>query len=126
MWATFPMLREALAVMQAWGFDYRTGGAWPKRYPSGKLAFGPGYRCRSTVEPWLLGIRGKPKNSRSHRNIIEGAVREHSRKPDSVYEWCSTYVEGPKAELFSSTDWPGFASWGSEAAKFNQQEELIA
>lgn len=119
MWAIWPMLSEAIDTMSSWGFAYRTGGHWEKRKASGKLAFGTGYRVRSASEPWLLGIRGKPKNSRSHRNVIEGVVREHSRKPDHVYKWCSSYIEGPKAELFSRAAWPGFDVWGNESGKFS-------
>ena len=47
LWATYPMLREAFTVLDAWGFTYVTGGPWVKRGQSGKLAFGPGYVLRT-------------------------------------------------------------------------------
>lgn len=122
MWATSPLLREGLETVKAWGFDYRTCGVWVKKTVHGKIAFGTGYRVRNATELFLLGFKGNPKNSRSHRNVIEGTIREHSRKPDSVYDWCSTYVDGPKCELFSRTNWPGFETWGNQAGLFNKEE----
>ena len=92
MWATFPLLPEALVILKHWGFRYVTGGAWHKRTRHGKTAFGTGYRVRSAVEPWLLGVVGNPFTSRSHRNLIEGLARQHSRKPEEAYTWLETYM----------------------------------
>ena len=61
MWATFPMLPDALRLMAAWGYTYRTGGAWAKQSKTGRaLAFGTGYIFRSAAELLLVGVRGKP------------------------------------------------------------------
>lgn len=119
LWATWPLLAEALGVLTAWGFVYKTGGHWQKMTKNGLLAFGTGYRARSASEPWLLGFKGNPKNSKGHRNAIVGEAREHSRKPDEAYDWARTYVEGPKCDLFSREDHDGFACWGDEVGKFN-------
>jgi N6-adenosine-specific RNA methylase IME4 len=118
------MLEQAFDLMRAWGFVYKTGGAWFKTTSGGKLAFGTGYRLRNACEPFLLGFRGSPKNSRSHRNVLTGAVREHSRKPDEIYPWCESYVPGPKCELFSRTSREGWATWGDETGLFTQNEEM--
>jgi N6-adenosine-specific RNA methylase IME4 len=105
-------------VMHAWGFRYVTGGAWHKKTRHGKTAFGPGYRARSSCEPFLLGIRGRPVNSRSERNLIEGLARAHSQKPEEAYAWCERYLPGARrAELFSRTARPGWDTWGDEAGK---------
>jgi N6-adenosine-specific RNA methylase IME4 len=107
------------ACLHAWGFRYVTGGAWHKRTRHGKTAFGPGYRVRSACEPYLLGIRGWPKNSRSERNLIEGLARAHSQKPEEAYAWCERYMPGARrVELFSRTSRPGWDTWGIEAGKF--------
>ena len=121
LWATWPMLDKAFEVMSAWGFDYKTGGVWHKKTVNGKTAFGTGYRVRSASEPFLLGFIGNPINSRSERNVIEGLVREHSRKPDEAYAWAERYLpDAWRVEIFSRTDRPGWDSWGDETGKFNQ------
>lgn len=73
MWATFPMLPQALETMRAWGFTYKTGGAWGKLSKTGaKVAFGTGYVLRSAAELFLIGTIGKPKiRSASVRNLID-------------------------------------------------------
>jgi N6-adenosine-specific RNA methylase IME4 len=116
LWATAPMLREGLEVMASWGFRYVSMGVWHKRTAHGCTAFGTGYRLRSACEPWLLGVVGNPKTSRSHRNLFEGLIREHSRKPDSAYQWAESYVPGARrADLFSRQTRPGWEAWGNEA-----------
>lgn len=121
MWATFPMLREGLDLMDAWGFDYRTGGAWGKQSSTGaKLAFGTGYIFRSAAELLLVGVRGEPTwTSRSERNLWLAPVREHSRKPDCVIEMTERLAIGPRLELFARQERPGWTSWGNEVGKFD-------
>jgi N6-adenosine-specific RNA methylase IME4 len=119
------MIREAFEVMEAWGFAYKTGGHWAKKTKNGKLAFGTGYRARCASEPFLLGFRGNPRNSRRHRNAIEGIVREHSRKPEEAFAWCESYVEGTRCELFSRARRPGWDVWGDDTDRFSPSEELM-
>lgn len=118
LWATWPMIREAFEVMESWGFAYKTGGHWQKMTKNGLMGFGTGYRVRSASEPWLLGFRGNPRNSKSHRNAISGLAREHSRKPEEAYDWAKTYVDGPKCDLFAREAHEGFDCWGNETDKF--------
>ena len=125
LWATSPMLPQAFEVLDAWGFRYGSMGAWHKKTKNNKTAFGTGYLLRSACEPWLIGVRGKPKNSRSHRNIIEGEAREHSRKPEEAYAWCESYVEGSRCELFSRARRPNWDVWGDDTDRFSQGDELM-
>ena len=119
LWATFPMLPQALDVMAAWGFSYKSGGVWHKVTASGKQAFGTGYRVRCAAEPFLLGTIGNPVTSRSHRNSIIGIVREHSRKPEEAYQWAETYMpDVHRCELFARQRRPGWASWGNQTDHF--------
>jgi N6-adenosine-specific RNA methylase IME4 len=121
LWATFPMLPQALEVMSAWGFSYRSGGVWHKRTSGGKTAFGTGYRVRGACEPFLLGFIGNPKNSRSERNLIEGTVREHSRKPETAYEWAERYLpDAHRCELFSRQRRPGWECFGNDVDHFQE------
>lgn len=125
LWATSPMLDVAFTTMAAWGFRYVSQGQWIKRTTGGKLAFGTGYRMRSSSEPFLLGTIGNPKNSRSHRNVIDGLRREHSRKPEEAYAWAETYLPNARrAELFLRTPRPGWDGWGNETEKFKQKEAM--
>jgi N6-adenosine-specific RNA methylase IME4 len=122
LWATWPLLPEALTVMTAWGFPYVTGGAWHKKTVGGKTAFGTGYRVRCASEPFLLGFIGNPKNSRGERNLIEGVVREHSRKPEAAFAWAERYLPfARRLELFSRTNREGWDCWGDEIGKFNEE-----
>jgi N6-adenosine-specific RNA methylase IME4 len=109
MWATAPMLPQAIETMAAWGFKFVSAGAWAKQSSTGaKWAFGTGYCYRSAAEFWLLGQIGKVKyRSHSIRNLIVAPVREHSRKPD-----------GPRIELFAREAAPGWVAWGNETEKF--------
>lgn len=120
MWATWPHLPTALELMAAWGFAFKTGGAWVKRTSGGKVAFGTGYLLRSATEPFLIGTRGAPKiGSRSIRNLIDSARREHSRKPPESRAIVEALRPGVAAcELFGREPWPGRAVWGNEPDRF--------
>lgn len=119
MWATFPMLPEAIDLMKAWGFQYKSGAAWHKKTKHGKTAFGTGYIFRSAAELLLVGVSGKPKSlNRSTRNLIEAEAREHSRKPDCTYDLIEGLYAGPYLELFARTQRQGWTAWGNQTEKF--------
>jgi N6-adenosine-specific RNA methylase IME4 len=124
MWATAPMLPQAFEVMKAWGFAFKTAGAWGKLSKSGqKTAFGTGYVYRSAAEFYLLGTIGSPAiKSRSVRNLILAPVREHSRKPDQMHEDVESLFDGPYLELFARSPRAGWTVWGNQADKFVSAE----
>lgn len=123
LWATHPMLREAMQVMDAWGFRFVTSGVWVKRgATTGKLAFGTGYVLRSCSELFLIGKVGEPQSlDKSTRGVIESPRRQHSRKPDLAYATAERLF-GParRADLFSRQTRHGWTSWGAEATKFDE------
>ncbi len=122
LWATNPMLPQAFEVMEAWGFTFKTAGHWVKRTRHGKLAFGTGYILRCAGEPFLIGTRGAPKCARNVRSVIEGPIREHSRKPDEAFTAAEALIPtARRIELFSRQSRPGWASWGNETTKFNEE-----
>lgn len=124
LWATAPMLCQAIATLDAWGFSYSTMGTWAKRTPNGKLRWGTGYRLRSTSEPFLIGTRGKPRSARNVPSHIDGLAREHSRKPEEAYRFAEMMLPGaPRVEIFSRQRRPGWENWGFEATKFNEAAE---
>jgi N6-adenosine-specific RNA methylase IME4 len=120
MWATNPMLPQAIEVMQARGFTFKTAGHWVKRTKHGKLAFGTGYILRCAGEPFLIGTLGNPKTARNVRSVIEGLVREHSRKPDEAYQEAERLMPDAmrRADLFSRQARPGWDAWGNEVGRF--------
>lgn len=128
MWGIWSMLPEALALLNAWGFAFKTGGAWGKQSSTGeRLAFGPGYHYRGASEFWLLGTIGSPAIlSHSIRNFILtedfnfilAPVREHSRKPDQMHSDLEKLYAGPRCELFAREALAGWDVWGNQTDKF--------
>lgn len=136
MWACFPMLREALGLMEHWGFTYITGGPWNKLTATGKRAFGTGYVLRGSSELFLIGRHGHPqiKNKVTRNCLFTGdlptnlndigillscARREHSRKPDEMILLIENLFQGPYLELFSRQRRLGWDAWGNETTKFS-------
>lgn len=136
LWATWPNLLDALAVIQAWGFTYKTAGfVWTKAH-AGQLEMfdeailgymGLGYWTRANSEPCLLATRGRPKRVAADvRQAIIEPRREHSRKPDCVHERIERLVAGPYLELFARQKRPGWTAWGNETDKFNPVDDVWA
>lgn len=120
LWATHPMLPQGFATLEAWGFRFVTSGVWGKRTARGKLAFGTGYCLRCASEPFLLGAIGEPKTTRGVRTMIEGPLREHSRKPDEAYRAAEALMPlAFRADLFARERRFGWDAWGDEASKFD-------
>jgi len=119
LWALGPQLPQAMEVITAWGFTFKTGGHWAKVGTSGKQHFGTGYILRNAGEPFLIATRGAPKTTRATRSVIIAPVREHSRKPDEAFDAASRLMPGvQRLELFSRQNRPGWTSWGDETGKF--------
>lgn len=121
LWATHPMLPQALDVMAAWGFAFTTSGVWVKTTTGGKLTFGTGYVLRSASEPFLIGKFGRPRTARNVRTVIMAPAREHSRKPDEAYAAAEALAIGAtrRADLFSRESRAGWCSWGRETGRFD-------
>lgn len=124
LWATFPNLQEALDVIKAWGFTYKTlGFSWIKtNKKNGKPFFGIGYYTKSNCEVCLIGVKGKPiKVSNKVSSVIIAPREAHSKKPDivrdKIVEFCGDI---PRIELFARTDnklfstMKGWDVWGNE------------
>lgn len=119
LWATNPLLDQAFGVMKAWGFTFKTAGHWVKKTRNGKLGFGTGYIVRAAGEPFLIGTIGAPKTSRSCRSVIEGEIREHSRKPEEAYAWAEQLLpDVRRLNLFARQERAGWAAWGNETTKY--------
>ena len=112
-WATAPKLREALAVIEAWGFEYKTHAIWDK----GKI--GMGYWFRGQHELLLVATKGKmsPPNDYARIASIFRVLRKnkHSAKPELVYDVIEKmYPNSAKVELFACNRRPGWDSTGNQ------------
>ncbi len=118
LWATFPQLPEALRVIEAWGFNYKSVAfVWLKRNrKSLSWFYGLGYWTRGNAEICLLATRGHPKRqSASVHQFIISPVEAHSKKPDITREKIIELMgDLPKVELFARTATPGWQIWGNE------------
>lgn len=119
LWAVSPMLPQALEVIAAWGFTFKTAGHWAKVGRSGKQHFGTGYVLRNAGEPFLIATRGAPRTAKSTRSVVIAPVREHSRKPDEAFAAAEKLMPGARRiELFSRQARSEWDAWGNEVGKF--------
>src|SRR6185295_5082534 len=120
LWCPNALLPEGLAVMQAWGFTYKSNLVWHKvRKDGGPDGRGVGFYFRNVTELILFGVRGKKARTlapgRRQVNFLATRKREHSRKPDEQYEIIESCSAGPRLELFARGRREGWASWGNQA-----------
>ena len=130
LWATDPLLPEALNLIKEWGFKYKTiAFNWVKLNPKAphfgwhKQDFftGMGYWTRANPELCLLATKGKPTRKRADiRRLVISPRREHSRKPDLVAERIVNLMgDIPRIELFARQPREGWTVWGNETNKWN-------
>jgi len=134
LWATWPKLNHAFAVLEAWGFDYVTGFPWVKTVPSsGEIKTGIGFWTQATSEPLLIARRGKIKREKvppvmglatdltsfeqeilrlDEDRVLWHPRSKHSQKPQSIHEWLGKLIPGPKLELFARRRTPGWLCLG--------------
>jgi N6-adenosine-specific RNA methylase IME4 len=119
LWVPKPMLQRGFEVIGAWGFQYKTNGfLWVKLTKSSngtedlsqvKFHFGLGFWTRANPEQCLLATRSHPKRLNADvPELIVSPVREHSRKPDEIYDRIERLVAGPYVELFARQHRPNW------------------
>jgi N6-adenosine-specific RNA methylase IME4 len=118
LWVPNALILEGLEVMKAWGFCYKTNLVWYKtRKDGGPDGRGVGFYFRNVTELVLFGIRGKLRTLQPGRrqvNLIACRKREHSRKPDELYEIIESCSTGPYIELFARHNRSNWEQWGNE------------
>lgn len=133
LWVVQPMLPEALRLIDAWGFTFKTVAfAWVKLkgaaaqarlfYAPEDVRLGLGYHTRSGFEQCWLATRGNgyDRAVQDQPQVVFAPVREHSRKPDEIAQAIErlTGNVAPRIELFARTTRPGWDAWGNERDKF--------
>jgi N6-adenosine-specific RNA methylase IME4 len=114
LWATVPMLPDALAVMAAWGFAYKSHVIWNKD------RIGTGYWFRNKHELILVGTRGNipaPAMGEQWPSVTDAPVGRHSAKPEIFLEMIEGYFPNlPKIELNRrGPARKGWDAWGNES-----------
>jgi N6-adenosine-specific RNA methylase IME4 len=134
MWATAPHLGEAMSVLSAWGFDYKTCIGWVKEFRNGEPARGVGVWVMQPWEFLLIGVRGAPgvrseerkpyrgvlgllvdaetTGDDKARRVFYGERSRHSRKPLEVQEYLESFQIGDYLELFATRPRDGWTTWG--------------
>lgn len=119
LWVPNSLLPLGLEVMQGWGFRYVSNLVWAKRRkdggPDGR---GVGFYFRNVTELVLFGVRGSLRTldpARRQVNMIETRKREHSRKPEEMYELIEACSPGPYLEMFCRYPREEWSAWGAEA-----------
>ncbi len=122
LWVPNALLAEGLKIMEAWGFTYKTNIIWHKIRKDGEPdGRGVGFYFRNTTEMVLFGVRGKLRTlqpGRSQVNIIKTRKREHSRKPDELYDIIEACSPGPYLELFARGERKNWSLWGNQVENY--------
>lgn len=117
MWRPSALAREALTVMDAWGFRQTGEIIWYKVGKSGKPHFGMGRITRAAKEVAYVGVKGRAYRHLTARNVRDVFVSpplRHSAKPDSIQETFGRLFPGPALELWARRDLPGWTCVGNE------------
>jgi N6-adenosine-specific RNA methylase IME4 len=122
LWCPNALLPEGLSVMKAWGFTYKSNVVWHKiRKDGGSDGRGVGFYFRNVTELILFGVRGKSARTlapgRRQVNLLATRKREHSRKPDELYDIIEACSRGPFLELFARGGRSGWTTWGDQAGE---------
>ena len=120
LWCPNALLPDGLAVMQGWGFTYKSNIVWHKvRKDGGSDGRGVGFYFRNVTELLLFGVRGRNARTlapgRRQVNLLATRKREHSRKPDEQYALIEACSPGPYLELFARGTRKGWTTWGDQA-----------
>lgn len=119
LWVPNALLPEGIQVLKSWGFEYKSNIVWHKvRKDGGSDGRGVGFYFRNVTELVLFGVRGKNARTlapgRRQVNLLATQKREHSRKPDELYEIVEACSPGPYLELFARGTRAGWTAWGNE------------
>ncbi|HYH03218.1 MAG TPA: MT-A70 family methyltransferase [Bacillota bacterium] len=119
MWWVASQPKEAIELVEAWGFKIKTMSAfnWVKLTAKQKPYFGMGFWTRAGSELCLLAVKGKPKRvNASVRSVVFAENEKHSRKPNVFREEIVKLMgeDKTKVELFARETFDGWDCWGNE------------
>lgn len=135
LWCTGPKMNEAVALMDAWGFEWKTMIPWTKNSPTTEdLATNVGIWWMGNSEYVAFGTRRNPGNFKrrrgnlgylhgekgldadiwkrvSERVLLAPKDRQHSKKPETLQDYLETF-DGPYVELFATREREGWLCLG--------------
>ena len=117
MWATFPQLPEALRLIKAWGFQYKSVAfVWLKQNRKSEGWFTAWAFGRGATRRFACWRRGDTRNARRPTSTsLLSPPSEHSRKPEEAREKIVALMgDVPRVELFARQTPPGWDVWGNE------------
>ena len=122
LWVPNALLPEGLEVMKAWGFQYKSNIVWEKVRKDGQPdGRGVGFYFRNVTELLLFGVKGPDARTlapgRSQVNLLRTQKREHSRKPDEIFDIIESCSSGPYLELFARGHRQNWVLWGNQAGE---------
>ena len=124
LWTPNALLPDAIELMNAWGFTYKSNLIWFKcRKDGGPDGRGVGFYFRNVTEMVLFGIKGKLRTlqpGRTQVNYISHRKREHSVKPPQLHKIASECSPGPHLELFARDRIDGWHTWGHQVDTYEQ------
>jgi len=123
LWVPNALLPDGIRVLQAWGFQYKSNIVWHKiRKDGGPDGRGVGFYFRNVTELILFGVRGTNARTlapgRRQVNFLATQKREHSRKPDELFDIIESCSPGPYLELFARGTRPGWIGWGNQSEDY--------
>lgn len=115
LWTVNSLVPQALRLLDHWELRYVGLATWDKEL------IGTGYWLHGQTEQVLLAVNGSPEPGPSQRkSLIRSKRREHSRKPDEFYDLAEKMDPcGPRLDMYSREERPGWSTWGAETAKFS-------
>lgn len=128
LWTTYPMFKNALELIESWGFIYKTiAFQWIKTTKKGKYFYGLGRWTRGNTEPCLLAIKGNPKRiNKGISQLVFSRNREHSRKPTEVRNKIVKLMgDISRVELFAREKVEGWDCWGNEDDMYTLHTQKI-
>ena len=115
MWATSPTLKEALQVMESWGFTYKiVAFVWSKtNRNNNREKLGVGWYTRTNHEFVLLGTKGSlERKSNKVKQWLKAPTTAHSKKPNEIrdritqlYQKHTTIPKTPLANILKRDIW---------------------
>ena len=120
LWAINSRVPLALAVADCWGFTYKTVLTWDK------VRSGIGVWLKGQTEHLIVAVRGRvppptmTKRGTRWTTLLREVRREHSRKPDVIYDLAEDLGPPPRVELFARHQREGWDAWGDEAPSETQ------
>ena len=120
LWATSQEVGNAIRLMEAWGFNYRSQLVWTK---PNEDRIGLGHYWANSHEILLTGIKGAscPFSKTSGKippSVYHYASAKHSKKPDAIRNLVEQVSPSSRLELFARNACAGWTCWGNEIDGF--------